>query len=58
MIDKLYYYLHPESGSVFSSYLNPDEIGNPDGCLTEVDYNQALIEAELLGLVDIPHDGS
>lgn len=53
---KKYYYVHPESDSVWWSYKSPEESAQfDDGCTVEVDEERAKAEAEALGLPEIPY---
>lgn len=54
-VERKYYYVHQESGCVWSSNQDSEAEGNPDGCTEECTRKDAIRFKKLYGQEDIPH---
>jgi len=53
--NKIFYYYHGESDSLWSSDRDFNEEGNPDGCTEPIDEERAFELMKELDLTEIPH---
>lgn len=52
---KKYYYHHAESDTLWSSNLDCEEEGNPDGCTEPITFVRAMKLKREIGMDKIPH---